>query len=448
MLTPQELETLKKRLLVNPIDSSTFQKKDNSPGYFERVGQQYSEAGKSIQENLQRPAISNSMGASPFEVTKQLGEAALRTTGDVVGVAFAPITEAVAPLINPILKPVVQTLAEIPGVKQGIDKVVDWANKNPNAAKDLGAALNIGLLLTAESSKPLVKSATNKGVETAGKASETLGSGLKSAGEISYRTAIPMEESTARALQSYQASKPTLSERVMGFFTGKDGKIATPPIRESETAARYGLSGTEWQIGVQAKKASNGIWNDTIKPALEASKEKNDMRAFFGDLKDRIISETPDLTRRRLLLRAWESMKSDYSKVNFVSDLKLQEYKSGWAKFVPEKVYKGKPIAGALNDVRNMASQEARSILYQKLGENVKQAYLDYGNLQSIIEAGVKSVDALRSKGVSKQIWEFLVDKTITPISSYGGKVLYKTGEGFEFIGKEGLKKIGDILKN
>ena len=172
------------------------------------------------------------------------------------------------------------------------------------------------------------------------------------------------------------------------------------------------------------------------------------MRAFFNDLEKRIIAETPELSRRNALKEALGALREDFAKVGEISLKKLQEYKSGWAKFVPERVYKGKPISGALNEVRNMAAQEARSEIYQTLGQNIKQAYLDYGNLQSIIEAGIKSVDALRSKGMTKQVWEFLVDKTVTPIATYGGKVLYRTGEGLEFVGKEGLKKLGDLLKN
>jgi hypothetical protein len=171
------------------------------------------------------------------------------------------------------------------------------------------------------------------------------------------------------------------------------------------------------------------------------------MKTFFSNLRQRIISETPQLNRRNSLIEALDAMMEDYKKVSNVSYTKLQDYKSGWARQVPERVYKGKPIAGALNEVRNMAAQDARSMIYDALGGDIKQAYIDYGNLKSIEEAGIKSVDALRSKGVTKQVWEFIVDKAVTPVFSGGGKVVYKTADGLEFIGdKMGYKTVGDLL--
>lgn len=442
MLTPQEFEKLKQRLTAKPLDISAVSQ-GNQPSYLERVGGQYMDTAKNIISDIQRPAQSAEAGASPLEVVKQLGETGLRTAGNIAGAAFAPITEAVAPVI----KPLVEKIASIPGVGDVAQKATEWATAHPEAAKDLGAVFNIGALLVGGKTVPKV---AEKVVQGSGKISETVGQGLKTAGEKAYQIATPMEQSTSRAVQAYQAAKPTLFERMKGLITGEGTKSISAPITEAQTAARAGLSGTAWQIGVQAKKAAGNLWNKIISPALNASKERKeriDMRTFLGDLKKRIIAETPELSRRNSLLRAWEAIASDYSKVGQISLRKLQEYKSGWAKFVPERVYKGKPISGALNEVRNMAAQEARAEIYTRLGNEIKQAYLDYGNLQSIIEAGIKSIDPLRSKGVTKQVYEFLIDKTITPISSYGGKVLYKTGEGLEFIGREGAKKVGDLLK-
>jgi hypothetical protein len=100
-----------------------------------------------------------------------------------------------------------------------------------------------------------------------------------------------------------------------------------------------------------------------------------------------------------------------------------------------------------LNEVRALAAQKARQLIYQKLGAGVRQAYIDYGNLKSIEEAGIKSVDALRSKGVTKQVWEMVMDKAVTPIATAAGKVLYKTGEGLELVGQSGAKKVRDIIQ-
>ena len=40
------------------------------------------------------------------------------------------------------------------------------------------------------------------------------------------------------------------------------------------------------------------------------------------------------------------------------------------------------------------------------------------------------------------------MNKAITPVVTIGGKILYRTGEGLEFIGNRGAKKVGDIIEN
>ena len=444
MLNPQEFEELKKILKSEKalsLRDLAGIKPSDEPGFFSRVGQQYQNIAENIISDIKRPAESAAAGAGILEVTKQIGEVGLRTAGGIARATFAPIVEAVAPAI----KPLIEKLIEIPGVSNVAKGIKQWADENPEAAKDAGALFDILASLGGEAVVPSAKKIAGSMTILTGKGVEKAGQEAKKLAERAYRLAAPMKEATARAVQTYQASKPTLVERLFG--TAKKGELALP-IRESETAARVGLSGTEWQIGVQAKRASQKLWDDTIGPALSSSKEKISMKEFFSDLKKRIVAETPELGRKNSLLEALDAMKEDFKNVSSISLSKLQDYKSGWAKFIPERAYKGKPIAGTLNEVRNTAAQEARAIIYDKLGESIKQAYLDYGNLQSIIESGIKSVDPLRSKSAFKQAWEFIVDKTIIPISSYGGKTLYKTGEGLEFVGKEGLKKLGDLLKN
>ena len=409
--------------------------KTEEPGYFKRVGESFGESVEDIKSAILRPALSRQAGAPPLEITKQLGETGLRTAGEVASMAFAPIGEA----ISPVVKPLIQKIISLPGMEDKVQDIVKWANENPDAAKNLEAILNIAMLKGTKMATGITLKAGGTGLKTTGIAG-------KSIGERLYRIAAPMEQSTARAVQAYQAAKPTLIERIGGFLSKTPKEKFIRPIRESETAARFGLAGTEWKLGVQAKRAMGDLWNKIIAPALESSKESINMKEFFVALQKRIIQETPDLSRRHLLLKAFQAFQNDFKNVSSISLRKLQDYKSGWTKYIPERVYRGKPITGALNEIRNMAAQEARAKIYNTLGGKLKQAYMDYGNLESIMEAGLKSVDPLRSRSAFRQAWEFVVDKGITPISSYGGKIIYKTSEGIEFIGEKGLKKVGDIL--
>ena len=253
MLTPQEFEKLKQRLSVKPLDISEIFSGDvseSSPNYLERVGSEYMGAAKDIMSNIEGGALDLAKGQNAFQqgnygeaIKKTIEgavEPALRTVGSVAGAAFAPITEA----LSPAIKPVVEKLASIPVVQDVIQKAADWADKHPEAAKDLEAVVNIATL--GIGGKILTK--TGEGVlQGTAKATEKVGQGLQGAGERAYRLAAPMEQSTSRALQAYEAGKPTLLERIKGIA---DNGI-TKPVTESLTAARQGLTGTEWQIGGQ-----------------------------------------------------------------------------------------------------------------------------------------------------------------------------------------------------
>lgn len=281
--------------------------------------------------------------------------------------------------------------------------------------------------------------------EIALKGTQGAGNVLKGAGETSVGLVTKSSEPTKIALQAYQAEQPNLWSRVKNFITGNKG-IGEKPITEANTATRLGLKGTEWEVGVQAKKIAGNLWNDVVLLKLKAAKVKVNMPEFLSNM-EKEIKKTPELGRRNDLLEAFNAFKKDFKNVGSISLEKLQQYKEGWAKFVPEKSYKGKPIGTAFKDIQNQAASKARDIIYKFIGEDGKQAYFDYGNLKTIAESGIKSVEGLTDKGLSRKLYEAFIDKAVTPVATIGGQILYKTGEGLELIGKEGAKKIKDIIK-
>lgn len=438
----------KKDVLVVSDAKKEIEEETKSPRYFQRVGESLKQSAEDIVSAVERPSESAQAGASPLEVGKQVAEAGLRTAGEFAGAIFTPITELLAPVVSPLIKKATNT-----EVGQDVVKVIsDWASRNPEAAKDLEAIVNIG---TATAGAKGIDLFTKGAVSTTKTATPTVksvvsktGSALKTVGEKTTGLSVAMEEPTRIAVQSYQASKPTLFSRVKGMVTKTLPKESTleAPITEAGTAVRLLKPGTEWRLGVESKRISQDLWKGTIEPALKSTTKKVDMKEFFTTLEKNIIKQNTDLTRRKTLLNALSSLKEDFAKVGKVGFEKLQGYKEDWAKFVPEKAYKGQPIAGALNEIRNEAAQQARKMIYEELGSDVRRAYLDYGNLKSIAEAGIKSIDPLRSKGITRQAWEAIMDKAVTPVTTSLGKVLYKTGEGLEFIGGKGAKNVRDIV--
>ena len=167
----------------------------------------------------------------------------------------------------------------------------------------------------------------------------------------------------------------------------------------------------------------------------------------MSNLEKKISTENPELTRRNALLEGLNDLKSEYVKVSRVGLKKLQNYKEGWTKFQSEQVWKGKPISSATKEVMNMAGDTAREFIYKNTPPEVRQAYIDYGNLKSIREAGIKSgVGDPAKKSISRGAWQFVMDKAVTPVATTMGKILYRTGEGLEFIGESGAKTVGDIV--
>ena len=267
------------------------------------------------------------------------------------------------------------------------------------------------------------------------------GKALEGIGATAAKIFIPKSDAEAGMLQSYKASN-TLLDRIKSVISG--GKVKAPSTAGS-TAFEKGLMGTESMIGVQAKRAQNKLWSGLIRPALKSVTNPVDMDKFFSDAEASIIKDNPELGRQKSLLDALQSVKEDYAGVKTQTLEQLQKLKEGWAEFVPEKAYKGQSIAGAYNDVRNTLAGQARTQIYNALGDNVKQAYLDYGNLYGITALGRKSMTGAIKGGTGTTL-KNLLERFTVPIGTIGGQTLYKIGQIAEFAGPAGAKTLQDIL--
>lgn len=411
------------------------------PGYLSRVGSQMkgqlSEAYQSEKAFASKPDGTLGEGlAAGANIAKNLS-----------GAALAPIAQL------PGLRQVGEALGKageaIVDTKLGNKGTNFLANKfSPETlgtASDVAeTGLNVAGLYGAKTLATKAKPVASKAIQTVKPAIAGTGRALKASGEGSYGITTTLGEGTARALQTYKESTPTLASRIKNTVTGQTkGK----PTTEANTAARYGLMGTEQEIGVQAGRYMKSIWADKVSPALSQSKGVLDMKKFFDVVEKKIIKDTPELTRRNDLVEGLTALKSEFGKVNKVKLPKLQAYKEGWANTLPEASWKGKPIASALKEVKKVASDTAREFILKNTPDEVKQHYIDYGNLKSIREAGIKSgVGDLAKKSIGRGVWQFIMDKAVTPIATIGGKILYRTGEGLEFIGESGAKTVGDIV--
>src|SRR3990167_7164294 len=266
----------------------------------------------------------------------QLLEGGTKLAAGAVNTVFSPL----APIFKPLEKGMEKSIEEISNYPTVQKFAGSKAGKiTSRVAEDVGnlstiaqgvAGVKIGGKLPGATGK-----LAGKAINQAGPDIATIGRTLKAGGEGAYGVTITPQEGTARALQAYKEKTPDLTTRIRNTISGETtGK----PITEANTAARYGLIGTEQEIGVQAGRYMEKIWKENVQPALSQAKGKLEMNKFWSALEKRIRTENPELTRRNALLSGLEDLKSEYGKVSSVGLEKLQTYKEGWTKFQSEQV--------------------------------------------------------------------------------------------------------------
>lgn len=279
-------------------------------------------------------------------------------------------------------------------------------------------------------------------VAAGGEFAEGVGAVAKAVGKGLFKASIPVSAEEAVRLQAYRAGT-TPAERMAGI-AGKE------PNTAGDVAFRTkNMMGTESMIGVQAAKGAKTLWDKVISPALDKTPTKVDMSTFFKDAETQIMKDTPELGDKSSRLNALEAIKEEYKsaiQTGGTSMKDLQSFKEGWASHVPEKAYRGKDITGAYNNVRATLASLARTNIYEAVGPEVQQAYLDYGNMQGLKELGQKAMTGAKLKGGAGSFVSGLTEKIVVPVATIGGKTLYKTGEGIEFLGAAGAKTLQDLL--
>ena len=175
-----------------------------------------------------------------------------------------------------------------------------------------------------------------------------------------------------------------------------------------------------------------------------------DLNDFFKEAEEQIIKNNPEKSMQKSLLEALESFKDDYKNTKTATMEELQKFKEGWAKFIPEKVYRGKPIAGSANNVKDTLADISRNKIYNALGPEAKQAYFDYGNLKGIQELGQKAMTGGGLKGGFGSFWSTIGEMALTPVGTIGGQVIYRVGKvvgkGVELIGRPGLLFVKNLF--
>lgn len=414
----------------------------NNPNYFQRLGQAYSQAGQDIVSGVEKGGEQYLEGVKEggisglLKSTGGLLRSGLRAVGGVAKAAFIPITEA--PIVKPVLENVVAPFVKLenvvaPLVKVGLDAMgaTNWAQKHPEAAKDLSDIFSVATLPIAGEAK-----AITKGVGTAS----------KSVAGRAFQSAITPTTQEAERILSYEAKTPFL-KRAVGAFTGATEKAQ--PITRAKTALERGIAGTEKMVGVQAKRGAEKLWQEEVAPAVEASREIVTKNNLFTPIKKR-IANTLEPGKKQALQDAYDAIKEDYKKINNLNLKTAQKLKSEIDEYTPQKLFKGKDVANEYNSLKHDMADAIRQKTYnaKDIDVNIKKSYLDYANLKELEKVGVKAISDSGLKGGFGSFWSTMWEKATTPIKTIGGQTLYKVGNVLEFVGNSNIKTFGEFLKS
>lgn len=389
--------------------------------------------------------IWSTLAATPKAITNTLG--------------LGPASDVIATNINNVVHPKLMqaTNAPLTSLEQNIGAGAQLGGTLASVAASpaslpaitatgagLGAVTQAGQAMTQNKSAGNVVASGATGGVVQGALSGALalaGKALSAFGKETYKFVVPKSTREAQMLQTYKANTP-LFTRVKNALEG----TPSGPRTAGDTAFEQGLVGTESMIGVQAKRASDSIWGDLIQPKLDRAPDQIDMPSFFNHIQEQIIKSTPERSRQAALLEALDAMRQDYAGVQNVSLADLQKFKEGWAQFVPDKAYQGKPIGAAFREVQNEAANAARSAIYKSLGKDIRTAYVDYGNLKAIQALGQKAMTGGKLKGGAGSFISAIRDMALTPIGTAGGLTVYHAGNGIELLGKKGANVVSDII--
>jgi len=400
-----------------------------------------------------------------LQSTSQEEESFLNSIGSDLRKRFTNLKDILSKTASGKINPVstgVQTVGQVAGfandvigaglnkitpepVKEGIGKVVTKAtesdigksligsyeafkSKHPEAAKDLEGIVNIASLFPVGKGGQLVGKGIKRGAEITqegvGTAIKGAGSVLEKSGEVLYKNAIPLNMKEAGIVQTYKANNPLLKRLFEPF--------ETQPRTTAITALDKGFSGTEEMLGIQAKREAKNLWQNKIKPALQSVQQKYNIKDAISRI-EKNIKELPEPSRRAALKDAVDALKADYKNINQVTYVRAQQIKSGLDKFTPDKVFRGKPVAGAFAEVKNMLANDIRKSTYQVLSDiGIKDDFLDYGNLTNLIEFGKKAMTSGGRKAGFGSFVSNLWDRATIPVFTTGGKLLNQAGKAIK----------------
>lgn len=333
-----------------------------------------------------------------------------------------------------------------PETSQG--EAVTQAVQPINDAQKLGGQIETGAELLVGGGAGLVKDAAIGGAKLAAKGVTPVLNSVKPVGNFIYSRAFTPNVAEAEKILAYEATKPSVTSKIYGAGA-LEGNPAFKPITTADTALRSGIAGTEKQVGIQAKQVADTLYNKEIKPAVQSIKDVISKEELFAPLQER-INKIVDPSKQKAYQNAYDSLVEDYASRKAFTFPEAQALKSELAQFTPAKVFRGQDVANETRMLQADMASYIRNRTYEALKDsNIRQKYIDYGNLQELQKVGVKAISEAGKKGGFGGFWSTVYDTAMTPVKTIGGKVIYKIGDKLQVTAPKGFegKPLSEYLK-
>lgn len=327
-------------------------------------------------------------------------------------------------------------------------QAVTQALQPTNDMQKLGGQLETGAEILAGGGAGIVKDAVVGGAKLLGKGIAPIANAVKPLGGAIYSRAFTPSVKEAENILAYEATKPSIASKIYGAGA-LEGNPVFKPITVSDTALRSGIAGTEKQVGVQAKQVADTLYKKEIAPAVKGIEGTITKEELFAPLQERIANIT-DPSKQKAYQNAYDSLVEDYAGIKDFSFEKAQALKSELAQFTPAKVFRGQDVANETRMLQADMASYIRNKTYEALkDQNIRQKYIDYGNLQELQKVGVKAISSAGTKGGFGGFWSTVYDTAMTPVKTIGGKVLYKIGDKLQVTAPKGFegKSFSEYLK-
>src|SRR3990167_8544928 len=305
MLSPEEVEQFRKKYNITP---STPESKSSS-GYLSRVGSSIKKEAQGAVNSVQRGAELMQQG-KPVQGAIRSG---LGSAGAAVRAGFSPVTEAVAP----ILAPVVQKIGSFIG-EDNIQKVQEWATKHPDAAANLQDVFDIGTAIygtkgaklgatkakqaatTVASTIPKPPPGTGKAIVSKAGSIMDKGAGLidtvaQEAKQIPSRVATNVAEKQAKQATIRSLPGKIAQKAAQDGIDPNDVKFLYKLPKEVKASAKELAETTrKFSAGAGKKNPIEVVGKPIIERLKQLESERGTVGQKLGEVANRLGNVTPD----------------------------------------------------------------------------------------------------------------------------------------------------------